>query len=352
MFTSHHLPLVRLAYEVDNIRDVLKVINSDILFYPGMRTHNDSRPLCDSQLPPPAFINVESGFTNKVTPSEVLEYDMLCGLCNLSLGDWRVALDAFERALTTPTRDNGCSKIMVDAHNKWVLVSLLLKGKASPIPSRAGQGAQKTFATLGSPYIAVAKAFEMHEGGAVALKAEFERLGEQFWADDGNLGLMRMVMAYYQRWQIINLQDVYSKISLEEIRQRTQSAETGRELEHAGDVEELVHGIISAGTLSGAIEKPDGAIFRDGRGYLAFIQPAEELSESKFAAELLASVQRIKELEPVMKATNERLAASREYARFLIKEQRLERENARDPGIGFDSQIEDEDLMTGIIAPR
>lgn len=352
MFTSHHLPLVKLAYETHVGPDVIRLITKTISFYPGMKNQSNSRPFCDLRLPPPAYINVESGLTNRVTTSEALEYEILCGLCHLSLQDWQAASDAFERAMTFPTTDSGCSKIMVDAHNKWVLVSLLLKGKLPPVPTSAGAGAQRTFTILGKPYVAIAKAFEQRNGGAQALKAAVEETEEQVWIEDGNLGLIRLVLAYYQRWQILNLREVYSKISIEEIRRCTQSAETGEELKDAGEVEALLHGMISTGTLSGVIKKPPaGAIAGDGQGYLTFLPQVDELSEALFAAEILASTKRVKDLEPVVKATSDRLALSREYARFLVKEQRLEElESSKDGGIGlFDSQIEDEDLMAGVV---
>ena len=50
------------------------------------------------------------------------------------------------------------------------------------------------------------------------------------------------------------------------------------------------------------------------------------------------------------KAANERLSGSKEYVKHVVKEQKRADKDAGDPGIGFDSQIEDEDLMTGIMA--
>lgn len=349
MFTSHHLPLVKLAYTTDNTGPILEVINKNIVFYPGMKSPKNSRPICDPRLLPSAYITVESGFTDKVTTSIVLEYDLLCGLCHLMRRDWKAALDAFERVMTYPTKDHGCSKIMTEAYNKWILTGLLHKGKPPSVPSLVDSGVQRHFAVLGKPYLAVAKAFEQDKGGAKALKEEFDRFGRQFWEEDGNLGLMGEVMMYYQRWQIINLRGVYSKISIEEIRRHTQSAQTGGELKHAADVEALVQDMISSGILSGVVQKPEGAEVGDGRGHLTFL-PVVEMSETQFAAELLASAQRVRQLESVLKVTNERLGTSRDYVKVLAKEQRREKDNAKDAGVGFDTQIEDEDLMTGILS--
>ena len=349
MFTSHHLPLVKLAYETNNVEPVLKVINSKIAFYPIARSRNESRPICSSQLPPTSYITPESGLTDVATSAIVLEYDFLCGQCHLFRRDWQSAFDAFQRVVTFPTKDHGCSNIQVEAYKKWILVSLLLKGKGSSLPPSAGQGVQKSYTMFSTSYLSIVSAFEKPNGGAQALKAEVEGSAQQPWPEDGNLGLLREVIAHYQQWQIIRLRDVYSKISLEEVRKSTQSAETGKELARASDVEALVQGMIDSGMLSGVIEKPGGAQPGDGRGYLAFLPSAEELSEEHFAAEILASVRNIKNLEPIVQATNERLATSRDYIRQLVKDQKRERDNAKDAAIGFDAQVEEEDLMTDLL---
>jgi len=342
--------LVKLAYDINHVEPVLKLINKNIVFYPAGKNYDDSRRICDLSLPPVAFIHLESGLTDKITSSAILEYDILCGQCHLSRCDWQAAFDAFERVLTFPTRDHGCSKIMVDAYNKWILVGLLLKGKSQQVPPLSGQGAQRAYSTTGKPYLAVAKAFEENEGGATALKAEIEGPATKFWAEDGNVGLIGEVVKHYQRWQIVNLRDVYSKISIEEIRRCTQSAYTGEELAKASEVEELIQSMISSGMLSGVIEKPDGAVNGDGQGYLTFLPPGEELTENQFAAELLDCANRIKQLEPLVTAANERLGTSRDYIKHLVKQERREMDSHRgDPGVEFDSQIEDEDLMSGIL---
>jgi COP9 signalosome complex subunit 3 len=349
ILTSHHLPLVKMAYETDNIETVVELISKNIVYYPGMKGNYDTHYICDMSVPPAVYMTPESGITSKLTTSAVLEYDLLCGLCHLSRRSFQAACDAFERVLTFPTKDLGCSKMMVDAYSRWVLVNLLLHGKAPSLPPTTGQGAQRTYHIAGRPYVAVAKAFEKVDGGAEALKAEFEA-GGSFWQEEGNLGLMREVLIHYQRWQILNLRDVYSKTSIEHVRERTRSAETGKPLESAAAAESLIRSMIAEGMLAGEIEKPAGAVDGDGKGFLTFLPAAEELSEAQFAAGLLVSARNIKSLDPVLKFTNDRLATSRDYVKHLVKEQRREREGTRDPALGFETQIEDEDLMAGVLA--
>jgi COP9 signalosome complex subunit 3 len=346
ILTSHHLPLVHLAYQTQNTRHVLPLISKSIVFYPGMRGQTETRPLCDMRLPSSAYISIESGLTGRVSSAEVMEYDLACGLIHLSQHDWASAAAAFERVLTFPTRDGGCSTLMAQAHNKWILVNLLLAGTLRT--ASVSPNVSRSFATLSKPYVELAKAFEKgaSEGGAGELKAEAEA-GANFWAEDRNDGLVREVLAHYQRHHVLRLREVYSKISLEDIRTLTHSAQTGKPLDKASDIEVLLRNMIASGMLAGV----------ENQGHLTFLSEGEELTEAQFAAELEKSARR--GLAPIIQATQERLGTSRDYVRHLVKEQKKREDVAAGGGsgagafrevldVGFDSQIEDEDLMTGV----
>lgn len=351
ILTSHHLPLVKQAYYSENIEQVLPLVRKSIVFYPGMRGQTETRPLCDLRLPSSAYISIESGLTARVTSAEVMEYDLVCGLIHLANQDWASASAAFERVCTFPTRDFGCSNIMVQAYNRWILVGLLLVGKLRPVTDLGTitPSVQRAFQTVGKPYLALAKAFEKgaSAGGAKELKSEAE--GSTPWVDDGNEGLVREVLVHYQRHHILRLREVYTKISLEDIRLLTHSAETGAPLGTAGDVENLLNTMIASGMLSGVIEKPS-----NGPAHLTFLSEGDGLSETQVAAEIERCAGTIRHLAPIIQATNERLGTSRDYVKHLAKEQRNNKDGyssvpAREPlDLGFDSTIEDEDLMTGV----
>jgi len=329
-----------IAVRTGNVEPALPVIEKDIVFFPGMKSPNDGRYPCDMQLSPPAYITTESGLTAKLKTSGVLEYDLHVAECFLQRRSWQQAFDALERVISYPTKDQTCSRIMTEAYNKWTLVGLLLNGKTPTLPASTVSGPQKAFLILGKPYASIANAFDSKT--AEALKAEFESLGPQFWADEGNLGLMNYVLSHYQRWKIVNLREIYTKISLEQIRVLTKSAATGASLDSEARVLTLVQDMISSGMLSGTIVPA-----ADGKpAHLVFYTPTEELSEDEFAAKMLQTAQRIKDLGPIIKATNERLATSREYVRFLVREQkRTEKGGIAGEFVGFETQIEDEDLM-------
>lgn len=341
MFTSTHLQLIKLAYSTNNIEPAMRVIEKNIVFYPGMANWKRPTMLCDMTLSPSVYIHKETGLTSHVKAAAVLEYDLLSGMMFCSKREWDKAHAAFERIVTFPTREGGCSKIMAEAYKKWVLVSLLSKGRAIPLPTYTGPAAAKAYQTLGKPYKQVASLFDTTN--AEELRSEVEK-ASQIWQDDQNVGLMKEVLSAYQEWQIKNLQNVFSKISIPEIRQQTKSAQTGANLNSDADIEALIQNMIISNSLKGVMEKND-----DGTVFLTFLPASTVLSEAEYAQELTKTAVQLKALEPIFKATNERLGTSREYIKHLIKEQkRASDKNELDPTMGFESHVDDEDLMGGV----
>ncbi|KAI1093191.1 hypothetical protein F5B19DRAFT_167217 [Rostrohypoxylon terebratum] len=342
LLTSFHILLAKLAYTTNVIEPALPVIDKDIVFYPGMADYGEPTYLCDLTLPPPVYISRETGLTNLLKPSMVLEYNFLRGMIYCSRRDWAKAYDAFEQVIAFPTREGGTSKIMVESYKKWVLVSLLCKGKLVDPPSYTGASANKFYGSLGKPYQSIAAQFVA--GNVEALKAEVEK-NNQLWSEDGNTGLIQEVLAAYQKWRVLGLEQVYSKISLPEIRQQTTSAETGKVLESDRDVETLIQNMIISGMLSGVIEKND-----DGMSFLTFLPTSTLLSEEDFATELASTALRLKQLHSFFKTTRERLGTSKEYIKHVIKEEKRTDKNDLDPTLAFDTQVDDEDLMGGVVA--
>ena len=347
VLTSHHVALVKLAYTTDNVELALPLLEKSVVFYPISKPSSmlEELRLCDLELPPAEYITVDSDMTKSLSSTDVLQYDLLRGLCFIQRRSWQQAQQALERVVTYPARDNhSCSKIMLEAHNKWILVGLLATGKTPTLPAITALGAQKVFTAAGKPYQALGKAFEEKTGQT--LKTEFESTGQPFFNEENNLPLVRLVLQHYQRWQILNLRQVYTKISLEEIRERTQSAETAASLATVAEIETLIQQMIDERQLSGEIVHPT-----DGPAHLVFHdEPSAELSETEFAHKMLATAQRLKALEPLVRATNERLGSSRDYIRYLVGQQKREKEGRREYDMSFMNQVEDEDLMGGVMA--
>ncbi|KAI1419704.1 cop9 subunit [Xylaria sp. FL1777] len=341
ILTSSHLLLARLAYDTDNIQPALPVIDKDIVYYPGMANHDNAQYLCDLELPPPLYISKSTGLTSSLKSSMVLEYDLTCGMMYCARREWLKARTAFERLVTFPVKDGGCSKIMVDGFKKWMLVSLLSNGRHTNTPHYTSASTTKIFGLLGRSYVALATAFATDDVEQLRLAAEHDA---HVWMEDGNVGLVAEVMASYQKWRILSLQDIYTKISIPEIRQKTKSAETGTSLNKDEDIETLIQNMIIAGMLKGVIEKND-----DGTKFLLFLSSKTHLSEQEFAIEMTREAAKLKELKAIFAATNQRLGTSKEYIKWVIKENKRDKSSEpHDPTLGFEAQIDDEDLMGGL----
>lgn len=348
MLTSHHLDLVYLAHITDTAEHAFPVLEKQTVYFPGMSRQGNSNAgpqefLCDMGLSPPDYIDLETGLTTSLDVEKVLEYEFYSGLLYCSREKWQKARAAFERVITHPTRDAGVSKIMVEAYKKWLLVSLLVNGCTPAMPSNAGSNAQKVYETVGKPYSAIASHFDAM--AAVALKREVEDHVQE-WQNDLNSGLVQQVLAAHQKWQIINLRKVYSKVSLSDIRQTTFSAETGAVLPSDQEVESLVQGMIDSGMLKGVIEKPSGK-----PTYLKYLSEAEELSEIEYKKVIASTLQRLKALKGVYRTTNGRLSTDPYWVKHVIREQKREKENSNQ-GLpqAFDVEVEDEDLMSDVMS--
>lgn len=339
ILTSSHLLLAKLAYETDNIQPALPVIDKMIMFYPGMANMGKPTNLCGTNLSPADYISKSTGLTALIKSSAVLEHDLVCGMMYCERRDWKKAQAAFERAVTFPTKDNGCSKIMVDAFKKWILVSLLSDGKPALLPSYTNALAVKTFGTLGRSYLALGEAFATDDVKQLMLEAT---KNTQLWREDGNTSLVREVMASYQRWRVLSLQDIYTQISIAEIRQQTKSADTGAPLATDEDVEALIQNMIIEGMLTGTIAQND-----DGTRFLRFLSPTAHLTEQQVSEEVRRAMSKMNDLRDVFSATNKRLATSKEYIRWVAKERARDKSGDAQEHTFFETQIDDEDLMGG-----
>lgn len=343
MFTSTHLPLAKLAYQTGWIDQALRVLDSDILFFPGMVGQKETKPLCDASLSPPSFISVETGLTDAVKSATVLEYNLVAALCYVRRRDWTKAHRALERVISHPSRDKGVSKIMDSAYKQWMLVGLLKDGKEPILPSHVSSAAKASFETLGLPYRNVSALFSTDN--APQLKAEVAA-NFAIWEEDQTLSLLNLVVSAYQKWHIINLRDVYTQVSIAKLRQSTLSAETGEALQTDREMVTLVQGMIESNLLRGVLV--EGQTGEDT--YLKFQDDDGHLPEAEVALRIQQHARSIDSLGKLYRAANERLGHSKEYVKHLVKEQKRAEKDGNDQGLGFDSQIEDEDLMTGIMA--
>ncbi|OAR03149.1 hypothetical protein LLEC1_06014 [Akanthomyces lecanii] len=348
IFTSTHLNLARLAVESNVLEPALEVLDKEITCYPIMssareaRDARDSRPLCDPGLTPVGYVSSATGLTSSFKSGHVLEYNYFRSLVYLSRREWSKAFAALEQVVTHPNKDRGVSKVMTDCHKRWVLVGLLKSGKIPVLPGYTSAQSTATYNSLSAEYKALAALFVSPQ--AKELK-EWAEQNEEIWQEDATASLITEVLSAYQKWHIINLRKMFTEVSIGQVRRLTCSAQTGEPLETDEDVVSLIQGMLASGMLDGTLEI-DGA----AGSFLKFGGVAPVLTEENFAREIATSHARITALTTQYKDVNDRLSEKREYVKYMVVEQRRADKEGPDAGVGFDSQIEDEDLMTGIMA--
>ena len=346
LLTSNHLAMVNLALESRSFDAAVPVLEKAILCLPASNTLPKPKYLCDMSLNPTAYITAGSsgtGLTTKLKYQEVLEYFFYSGLIFIGLRKWESALHCLEIAVTYPTKQEGVSKIMVEAYKKWVLVSLLLEGRLLNLPRTTSSFAAKTYHVLGRPYESLAQIFE--SGTASRLKSEADA-GNQVWMKDCNVGLVLNVLAAYQKFQIRSLANIYSKISIPEIVGMTTSAEIGSKLNSPQAMETLIQSMISQGELHATMSSSPGQ-----NSILTFSPSGPVLDEAHTKKELASSKERIVSLTKVIKQTDRMLTHDKDYIKHIQK-QRKNVKSGSEHGIAvtdmdWNGAVEDEDIMDG-----
>lgn len=342
--TSTHLILAKLALNSEAADASLPVLNSEILYYPVIfNTKEAKNILCDPHLPTRSFLSPTTGLTDPITAEIVLEYEMTRAMVYISRREWAKAHATLNLIVSHPTRNRGVSKLMVEAHRKWILVSLLHEGKAPQTSFHVSLSAQNSYKTINATYLTVATLFSTHQ--VIELRKHLED-NRQLWEDDGNASLISEVVSAYQKWQIVNLQHIYQRVSIAVVHELTINAETGNVLPDEQTTLALVRSMLDTGFFCGEIEAGSG----DEESYLTFGESMASISEEDLTREIAASHQRVVSLVKQYERTSERLSTNKDYVKHLLRDQkRLDLEKQADAGIGFETQIEDEDLMTGVL---
>lgn len=337
MFTSTHLVVVKLALESQNYIHAIPLIEKYILYFPGIKDFPKIKYICDMSLSPSAYITPESKLTAKLKYQDLLEYFYYSGLIFIGLKNWEASLKCLENAVTYPIKDQGSvSKIMVESYRKWVLVGILVEGRLLPLPKSTSSAAAKVYHVLGKAHETLARIFE--NGTASRLKAEAEYNNQTWWNAEGNSLLVWEVVVAYQRFQIINLAKVYSKISIQEIVKETTSAETGAKLDSVATGEALVRDMISRKEIEATL-----ATSPSGQSILCFTPGGKVLSELEIKKELAASTLRIQALTQEVKATDRMLTHDKDYIKTTQKQRK--HGASESSFLEIEAMGEDEDIM-------
>ena len=364
MLTSSHIVLAKLAYHTGTAALALPVLGKSIVFFPSSTPRSQSEPLCSLSLPPPAYISKDTGLTLAVSSGQILEYDYFIGNIHLSLGDYGEAIEAFGRVVSHPSRDSSVSKVMVAAHKRWILASLVHYGKAEGTPPHTATAVSRVCTSVNKPYARIAELFQ--NTSSADLCAEVALAVEQLKIND-DWSLAKQVVAAHKKWQVVRLRDVFLTISIAnvikalhvpdetaaavaavagpgEIAQVSQTPST------AAEAVALIRGMIDDGMITAEIVESPGPT------HLHFLPEQKWATEKEFSAALHTAGLGMAQVRHLNKLTSEQLSLNRDYIRQTIKDQKAAAtaasadENAADiypsgyQGVRFDTEV-DEDLM-------
>lgn len=260
---------------------------------------------------------------------------MYAAMIFMGLKQWEKATSFLEIVVTAPTTTH-VSLIMVEAYKKWVLVSLLMSGKAPESSKGVNKNVLRNIRALAKVYDCLAEAFE--SGSLTRLKGELEE-ARSLWLSDCNFGLVLQVYDAFRKFSVLRLANVYAALPLTEVAPQT-SPDPADLVETASYIATLIASGDLAATLT---QSQDPAV----PATLRFL-PSSSVARTE--ADLHRDLQLHQaELEILLKhlqGSDHRLEISKDYIEKLrsMKKQKEEAIKARAAG-GQPVEDFDEDVM-------
>ena len=184
--TSLHSDLLQLCLASKNFRLALDVLNNDILDINRENGSYDSKPL--------------------------LTFFYYSGCIYAALKDYDKSLFYFEQAITIPC--NAISQIMIESYKKFLLISLIVKGKLIMLPKYTSRLVITQIKPLCAAY---------HELANLFINFDLERLNimiqtfHNLYQQDHNMGLVKQLKQSLFKKNIQKLTKTYITLSLNDM---------------------------------------------------------------------------------------------------------------------------------------
>ncbi|KIW03042.1 uncharacterized protein PV09_05694 [Verruconis gallopava] len=305
--TSTHLKLLRICLAQRMYHEALPVLQATIHSFPSPKfTAIEGQYPCSTHQDSSAYITEASGLSDKLTTYDVHEFFLLGGMILIGLQRWEDARLYLECVIISPSGGSP-SIFQVEAYKKWVLVGCIIKGTLLEAPKATNQTVLRNVKSISRAYDTVVEVFQ--SGHAARLNAEIAA-GNEIWHEDGNLGLIQLLVSRLPRFHILSMRDIYSAVPLTTV---SSWLSIPPDTLHA-----FVEEMVSEGALNASIDldsSPDsGAVLRfysnQATGPLA-------KSEKQYHAELLAQTQRTNAMAEYVKMSDRRLTLTKEYVEAL-----------------------------------
>lgn len=150
------------------------------------------------------------------TTKYFLLYYYYGGMIYTALKDYDRALYFFEVAISTPA--SAMSHIMLEAYKKYILISLILRGKQVTIPKYSSQVITRFIKPLSQHYHELCNVY-INNQSPDAVRAVITKHQETF-VRDNNFGLVKQVLATLYKKKIQRLTKTFLTLSLSDVASR------------------------------------------------------------------------------------------------------------------------------------
>lgn len=241
---------------------------------------------------------------------DYLTYWYYAGIVQSALKQFRDAQTSFLQCIITPALAG--SKIVIEAYKKFVLVSLLVDGKASPpekLPNYVPQPTKmcirsQPYLTFASTYTKTLRGESVGKDHPTAQLREIVKNFQKEFKQDTNLGLLEQCIKMWSCQKIKALTDTYLRRSLADIAKVS-----------GLDSPETAEANILQMTKRGEIL----ATIDHGTGMVSFQQEVEESFDSHLSMmRLNHEFQRVAKLAAVVQSFDEKISTSKPYVRKLV----------------------------------
>jgi COP9 signalosome complex subunit 3 len=150
------------------------------------------------------------------TTKYFLLYYYYGGMIYSAVKNYDRALYYFEVAISTPAM--AMSHIMLESYKKYILISLILRGKPITIPKYSSQVIGRFMKPLSQQYHELSNVY-INNGTPDAVRAVITKYQEAF-VRDNNLGLVKQVLATLYKKKIQRLTKTFLTLSLSDVASR------------------------------------------------------------------------------------------------------------------------------------
>jgi len=228
--------------------------------------------------------------------TDVLQYYYLGGVIFAALRRYDEAEEFLETAVSSPAHTP--SAIQLEAYKKLTLIQLIRHGRTLIPPKYTNAALIKQMKAI-PQYATIVRHYPTIKGPITELvQREFN-----FFSEEGNMGLVKIVMQYAPRWAVMDLMKTYSSLSVSQV---------GRLVNLPNDqhTREVVVGMIEDGQLSAQL-LPDGTL----------IFHEDAIDEKAFSpAVIQATLAKAQNESKVLQELGQSMAASRQLLARALKE--------------------------------